>query len=635
MTCRTHPYVPSAQRSSNRSLLSGLVLLALYGTSTAVFSQQASSVAGGTVEVPSPASLDTDYIDNGTTASLSAYGPSSILDATGTAAVPLTAQSVVAQGGGTINMKHVTIQNGGRTGAAVIARNQFGSGSAVNLTNSSITMGSIAPANTALRGLESRKGTTASATDSTITVNNGSATYPDPTGAIAWSSTTATSASAPRALTTLTRTNVFVSTAATSGASGTGARANTGGQVDITDGTITVGNGTLSANIGVQADANANDVSAEPSRLTATNTAIVVSGDSGHGAEAKAGGHIVLTNGSITVTGNQSAGLFTTDIRNAFPAGPAQGGATIEANNLDVGAIGADSAAISMAGTDISHLGFITVTGGSLTTSAGPIIQTQGAAGTITLQAGTTVLPGPQGGNTVLAQIQDDGSSPSQIDLNAIGIGGLIGDVQTTGSSTINMALKQATTWTGASQNTTKVGVDASSKWQVSGNSTVTDTVSNSGSVSMADGAASTTLTVGNWEATGSPLLIVDTCLGDSTSASDQLVVNGNTSGPVVLQVQPVAGPSCQGAPTTGNGILLVTVNGASNGSFALGPAPLTQGNYAYQLQKAGGNWYLQATQAPPGSPPAPKAVPINNPWTLVLLSLTVFLLWRKKRSLG
>lgn len=57
----------------------------------------------------------------------------------------------------------------------------------------------------------------------------------------------------------------------------------------------------------------------------------------------------------------------------------------------------------------------------------------------------------------------------------------------------------------------------------------------------------------------------LDTVLGDSNSASDVLEVNGNTSGVSTLRIVNANG---LGAAATGNGILVVKVDGASNGVF-------------------------------------------------------------------
>lgn len=84
---------------------------------------------------------------------------------------------------------------------------------------------------------------------------------------------------------------------------------------------------------------------------------------------------------------------------------------------------------------------------------------------------------------------------------------------------------------------------------------------------------------------------MMNTALGDSNSPTQRLVINGGTSGVTTLNITNLGG---LGAPTTGNGILVVEVAGASNGVFSL-PAPgyLEAGGFRYDLVKIGNNWYL------------------------------------------
>lgn len=138
----------------------------------------------------------------------------------------------------------------------------------------------------------------------------------------------------------------------------------------------------------------------------------------------------------------------------------------------------------------------------------------------------------------------------------------------------------------------------------------------------------------GNYAGGGS--LALDVVLGDSSSAADRLVVQGNTDAtPTTLAISNLAGA---GVATSGNGILLVQVAGSSAANaFAL-PAPgyIDVGGFRYQLAQVGSNWYLQAKAAvvtDPGTPPIPDVpqvpdtgtnlakVPTLGGWALMLLS--------------
>lgn len=92
--------------------------------------------------------------------------------------------------------------------------------------------------------------------------------------------------------------------------------------------------------------------------------------------------------------------------------------------------------------------------------------------------------------------------------------------------------------------------------------------------------------------------LVIATALGADSSPTDQLIVDGEVklgSGPTLLEVINAAGA---GAATTGNGIEVITVSGASPaGAFALKTIPRA-GGFIYSLKQVSNNWYLQSTQA-------------------------------------
>lgn len=90
-------------------------------------------------------------------------------------------------------------------------------------------------------------------------------------------------------------------------------------------------------------------------------------------------------------------------------------------------------------------------------------------------------------------------------------------------------------------------------------------------------------------------VLYIDTVLNSGYPAiSDVLHVSGNTSGISQIYITNIGG---LGAQTTGNGILVVQVDGNSNGEFFLQNSSLSAGDYLYTLYKAvDGNWYLHST---------------------------------------
>ena len=144
--------------------------------------------------------------------------------------------------------------------------------------------------------------------------------------------------------------------------------------------------------------------------------------------------------------------------------------------------------------------------------------------------------------------------------------------------------------------------------------------LNNAGTVNFGS-APGTTLTItGNYVGNGG-FVNMNTRLGGDGSQTDRLVVNGSTSGNSTLRVTNVGGT---GAQTT-EGIKVVDVAGASNGTFALqgnyviqGQQAIVGGAYAYTLQQNGistpgdGDWYLRSSLANP--PPTAPAGPLYQP---------------------
>ncbi|WP_292638027.1 autotransporter outer membrane beta-barrel domain-containing protein, partial [Mesorhizobium sp.] len=143
--------------------------------------------------------------------------------------------------------------------------------------------------------------------------------------------------------------------------------------------------------------------------------------------------------------------------------------------------------------------------------------------------------------------------------------------------------------------------MDVLASGRLQGIGAVCDTM-NAGTI--APGNSIGTLTVnGNYTGSGGTLEI-ETVLGGDASATDRLVVTGDTSGSTNVKVINVGGSGAQ----TVEGIKIVDVGGASNGTFSLlgdyvfqGDQAVAAGAYAYRLYKNGistftdGDWYLRS----------------------------------------
>lgn len=119
----------------------------------------------------------------------------------------------------------------------------------------------------------------------------------------------------------------------------------------------------------------------------------------------------------------------------------------------------------------------------------------------------------------------------------------------------------------------------------------------------LQEGTTTTTTVHGDFDSLG--VAKIDTVVGDSSSASDVLHITGGTTGTTILQINNLGGT---GALTTGNGILVVQVDGSSSGTFTLPGGALIVGQFLYSLQKTGNNWYLQS-QANTGTVQVSKTV--------------------------
>ncbi|HAI4849563.1 TPA: autotransporter outer membrane beta-barrel domain-containing protein [Escherichia coli] len=148
---------------------------------------------------------------------------------------------------------------------------------------------------------------------------------------------------------------------------------------------------------------------------------------------------------------------------------------------------------------------------------------------------------------------------------------------------------------------TTTLKLSENTIWNMKDDSVVTH-LTNSDSIinlSYDDGQTFTqgkTLTVkGNYVGNNGQLNI-RTVLGDDKSATDRLIVEGNTSGSTTVYVKNAGG---SGAATL-KGIELITVNGDESpaDAFRQGDARIAAGAFEYQLKQQGKNWYLTSYQS-------------------------------------
>lgn len=131
--------------------------------------------------------------------------------------------------------------------------------------------------------------------------------------------------------------------------------------------------------------------------------------------------------------------------------------------------------------------------------------------------------------------------------------------------------------------------------------------LSNEGVITMGnDRVGDTTVINGNYIGNGGTL-VFDSVLGDDSSETDKLVINGDTSGTSYVAVNNLGG---SGAATL-EGIELIQVNGISDGTFT-NAGRIVAGAYDYTVVRGSegniNNWYLTSQPSPvdPVDPVAP-----------------------------
>lgn len=476
-------------------------------------------------------------------------------------------------------------------------------------------------------GVRVSQGGTASITGGTITTNGAdTATVGGADGARA----TDVGSSITLSGTSVTTTNINAA----------GLHATTGGGIAATD--VTVATQGQNAH-GVQAqDAG--------SAIALTRVAITAAGDAAAGIRASNAGDVQVTGGSVATVGNTAHGIAAIN------------GGTLTTSGTAVAVSGAGSAPIYLAGSAPST---ISVTGGSLSATNGAIVLAEGGTGTVSISGGTAITPTVMNGRPLLAHVAEDGiGTPSKLALNVTGIPALTGDVlvdpstltynlsnsnwtgnlvlsgpgntasanlntsQWTGDlladvgNTADVALARGSLWTGLARNATDVAIDASSAWNVTGDSNATGIVSNAGLIQfMARPGAYSTLTVGHYTGSAGSRIGFNTYLGADNSPSNLLVINGGrASGTSSVLVNNTGGP---GAQTVEDGIRLVQVIGSgttTTDAFTL-RRRVAAGAYEYELFRGGSadpnDWFLRShlidTPADPTTPSGPD-IPLYRP---------------------
>ncbi|HEL3181065.1 TPA: autotransporter outer membrane beta-barrel domain-containing protein [Stenotrophomonas maltophilia] len=210
-------------------------------------------------------------------------------------------------------------------------------------------------------------------------------------------------------------------------------------------------------------------------------------------------------------------------------------------------------------------------------------------------------------------------SSPTDVNFtvdNSRLAGNVTFDPTTVSNGTLDVILRNKAQIDGRFTNVTSADIGSDSTWLMTGDSNVGALILGStGIVALGNGSTFNTLNVDTFTGNGGTLLF-NTVLFDDTSATDKLIVAGDTSGQANVRVVNAGGAGAK----TDKGIELIRVGGASNGQFDL-QGRAVGGQYEYFLFKdaANGGWYLRselATVPDPCvvDPTLPECGPIIDP---------------------
>ncbi|WP_429952096.1 autotransporter outer membrane beta-barrel domain-containing protein [Comamonas sediminis] len=312
-----------------------------------------------------------------------------------------------------------------------------------------------------------------------------------------------------------------------------------------------------------------------------------------NGGTVRCGQHGVIGFGSVTLAGAGSKWVIGTDLYIA--------GSTDMHSTLSIG----EGSAVDVSGTmlvpsfvdeTIPTTATVTIDGsttpGALTASS--LVFSPNRSGVINFNHSDP------SGNYQFATPMTGG--PGTVNVRSGGTTRLAGDNSYSGTTSIEAGTLRADSPTGFSAASDFVLASGSTLDTHTFSPTV-KSLSNAGTVTMTAGGTTGTLTVtGNYSSNGGSVAL-NTALGDSSSATEKLIINGDTSGTTTLNITNLGGT---GAATSGAGILVVQVDGASNGTFSL-PAPgyVQAGTFRYDLVKAGNNWYLVSEARAENAPAA------------------------------
>ncbi|MBY5793605.1 autotransporter outer membrane beta-barrel domain-containing protein [Rhizobium leguminosarum] len=409
----------------------------------------------------------------------------------------------------------------------------------------------------------------------------------------------------------------------------TGGTAIEGGTLTIADdlnlgaasGNLVLDGGTLRTTADI-ATARALAMSSSGGLLTDAGTTLTLNGAvSGAGSFDKAGSGTLIIAGAASHTGGTTINAGTVQVGNGGTTGSLAG------NVANAGVLAFDRSDDSIFAGATSGVGSLVQRGLGTTVLTGANTHTGGSiiiSGALQIGNGGTSgsLTGNVSNAGILAFDRSDAMSFNGV-ISGIGQIRQLGTGMTTLTANSSSFVGQTRISAGILSVNGQLGgtLTVAGGGTLMGNGTVGTTTNEVGGL-IAPGNSIGTLTInGNYIGTGGNLEI-EAVLGGDSSPADRLIVTGDTAGVTSVDVINLGGI---GAPTI-EGIKIVDIGGASNGTFALlgsyvfeGEQAVVAGAYGYRLYKDGvstpadGDWYLRSALLDPSIPGVPT-VPLYQP---------------------